>query len=196
MLYSFLEQVSAKYAVIAEPTLTLWHGGNLEFSSESISHRGGRWEHGPGLYLTTHYDTAKKYAKGSRKLYQVVVREGKDLSDVNLPIDAVHAFIDEYFIRARKRDLLARIEKHVVNNKINAETFLNITINENGIRNTDTDRLRNFLVQQGADYLVVDNPFGWGERMLVLFNMKNMVSKKRITPKDTIEVFDLPKEFA
>ncbi len=27
----------------------------------------GRYESGPGLYLTTHYETARKYAKGGRK---------------------------------------------------------------------------------------------------------------------------------
>ena len=42
--------------------MNVWHGGKLEDSyQDSISHKKGRWEHGPGLYLTTHYDTAKKY---------------------------------------------------------------------------------------------------------------------------------------
>jgi len=41
------ETVRLKYKVVAEQTLTLWHGGNLEFSKENISHKGGRWEHGP-----------------------------------------------------------------------------------------------------------------------------------------------------
>lgn len=182
--------------IISEQTLTLWHGGNLEFDQDSISHKGGRWEHGPGLYLTTHYDTARKYSKGSRKLYRIVIRKGMNITDVNIPMTEVLEFVDTYFIKSRKKDIVARIEKHVKDAKINADTFLNITFNEQAIKNTDTDKLRRFLVTQGVDYSIVDNAFGWHERMIVLFNMKNIVSKNIVKPKEKIETFDLPTEFA
>ena len=71
----------------------------------------------------------------------------------------------------------------------------NITFNEQAIKNTDTDKLRSFLVQQGVDYSIVDNAFGWHERMVVLFNMKNIISKQIVTPKEKIETFDLPTAF-
>ena len=192
---SFKEHVKAKYTICAEPTLTLWHGGNLEFAQENISHKGGRWEHGPGLYLTTHYDTARKYAKGSRKLYQIVIRKGTNITEVNIPIAVVKEFIDTYFVRARKKDVAERIDKRVKDNKINADTFLNITFNEQAIKNTDTDKLREFLVKQGVDYSIVDNAFGWSERMIVLFNMRNIVSKRIVPAKEKIETFDLPTEW-
>jgi hypothetical protein len=176
-------------------TLTLWHGGNLEAGQENIAHKGGRWEHGPGLYLTTHYDTARKYSKGSRKLYKVVIRKGTNIRDVDLPLDAVQRFADTYFIKAKKKDVLSRIEKHINNLKVNADTFLNIVFNEQAIKNTDTDKLRSFLVQNGVDYSIVDNAFGWRERMIVLFNMKNIISKTVVRPKDKIEEYDLPTEF-
>ena len=191
----FKKLVESKYKIQADSTLTLWHGGNLEFSQENISHKGGRWEHGPGLYLTTHYDTARKYAKGSRKLYRVVIKKGANITDVDLPMAAVRDFIDTYFIKTRKKDVISRIEKHVKDDKVNADTFLNITFNEQAIKNTDTDKLRSFLVQQGVDYSIVDNAFGWHERMVVLFNMKNIISKQIVTPKEKIETFDLPTAF-
>lgn len=181
--------------IVSEQTMTLWHGGNLEFAQENISHKGGRWEHGPGLYLTTHYDTARKYAKGSRKLYRIVLRKGTNITDVTIPMVAVREFIDTYFIKSRKKEIVARIEKRIKEDKINADTFLNIAFNEQAIKNTDTDKLRKFLVTQGVDYSIVDNAFGWHERMVVLFNMKNIVSKKIVTPKEKIETFDLPTDF-
>jgi hypothetical protein len=192
---SLIKLVRDKYLVVSEATLILWHGGNLEFGKENIAHKGGRWEHGPGLYLTTHYDTARKYAKGSRKLYRVVIRKGVNIRDVDIPMTAVQEFIDTYFIKARRKDTTSRIEKHVKDGKVNADTFLNITFNEQAIKNTDTDKLRSFLVQQGVDYSIVDNAFGWRERMIVLFNMKNIVSKQIVTPKEKIETYDLPTEF-
>ena len=181
--------------IISESVLTLWHGGNLELGLENIAHKGSRWEHGPGLYLTTHYDTARKYSKGSRKLYRIVIKKGTNLRDVNIPMSETFSFIDGYVIKAKRKEILSRIEARSKNGAINADTFLNIIINENAIKNTDTDKLRIFLVKQGIDYSVVDNAFGWGERMLVLFNMRNIVSKTIIKPKDKIETYDLPTDF-
>jgi len=150
---------------------------------------------GLGLYLTTHYDTARKYSKGSRKLYQVVIRKGTNILDMDIQMAAAKEFVDNYFIKSRKKDVVERIEKRASDNKINADTFLNIVFNEQAIKNTDTDKLREFLVTQGVDYSIVDNAFGWNERMIVLFNMKTIVSKRIITPKEKIETFDLPTEF-
>jgi len=195
MLPKYRLLAALKKVVFAESTLTLWHGGNLEYGQENVSHKGGRWEHGPGLYLTTHYDTARKYSKGSRKLYRVVVKKGTNIQDVNLPVSAVMDFAENYFIKSKRKEVVSRIEKRINNNTINADTFLNIVFNEQAIKNTDTDKLRIFLVKNGVDYSIVDNAFGWGERMIVLFNMKNIVSKTIVKPKDKIEVFDLSTEF-
>ena len=195
MLPKYRLLAALKKVVFAESTLTLWHGGNLEYGQENVSHKGGRWEHGPGLYLTTHYDTARKYSKGSRKLYRVVVKKGTNIQDVNLPVSAVMDFAENYFIKSKRKEVVSRIEKRINNNTINADTFLNIVFNEQAIKNTDTDKLRIFLVKNGVDYSIVDNAFGWGERMIVLFNMKNIVSKTIVKPKDKLEVFDLSTEF-
>ena len=195
MLPKYRLLAALKKVVFAESTLTLWHGGNLEYGQENVSHKGGRWEHGPGLYLTTHYDTARKYSKGSRKLYRVVVKKGTNIQDVNLPVSAVMDFAESNFTKSKRKEVVSRIEKRVNNNAINADTFLNIVFNEQAIKNTDTDKLRIFLVKNGVDYSIVDNAFGWGERMIVLFNMKNIVSKTIVKPKDKLEVFDLSTEF-
>ena len=191
---SLKEKINAKYRVISEATLTLWHGGNLEVDKEGL-HKGGKWEHGPGLYLTTHYDTAKKYAKGSRKLYKVVIRKGVNIKDVSLPITDVTDFVATYVTKTKRNDINERIEKWVKDNRVSANIFLNIMINEYAIKNTSTPNLREFLVRNGVDYAVVDNAFGWHETMIVLFNMKNIISKTVVKPKDKIDVFDLPTGF-
>jgi len=191
----FKHNVVSRYQILAEPTLTLWHGGNLEFGLDNVAHKGGRWEHGPGLYLTTHYDTARKYAKGSRKLYRVTIRKGNDIRNADIALDAVKEFNDQYVIKSLRKEIENRIAKHVRDGKISADTFLNILINENAIKNTNTDKLRSFLVAQDVDYAIVDNAFGWHERMMVLFNMKCIVRKEMITSKDKIETYDLPTKF-
>lgn len=52
-----------------------------------------------------------------------------------------------------------------------------------------------FMVDNGIDYCIVDNAFGWHERMIVLFNMKKMVKQKVIKPTDKIEEVDLFTKF-
>lgn len=176
--------------------MTLWHGGNLEYSSDNVAHKKGRWEFGPGLYLTTHYSTAKKYAKGSRKLYQVTISRGTNITEVELPLENVMTFVETFVSKVKRKDVIQRLQKHEKNGGINADTFLNIIVNENAIKNKDTDKLRSFLVSQGIDYSIQDNAFGWHERMVVLFNMKKIKSKRIVTSKEKIEQFDLPDAFS
>jgi hypothetical protein len=44
-------------------TQNFWHGGNLDDYNDIIAQKTGRYEWGPGLYITTHYDTAKNTQK-------------------------------------------------------------------------------------------------------------------------------------
>ena len=189
-----LAKIVESWRVTAE-TLTLWHGGDLDTTQDYIAHRGGRWEYGPGLYLTTHYDTAKKYAKGSRKLYRVVVRKGIDLPDANIKMDAVKDFVNVCVIKSKRKDVLERLTKHAKGSSLNGEIFVNVMVNEEAVKNTDTGKLREFLVRNGVDYAIVDNAFGWHERMVVVFNMDAVISKTIVKPSEEIKEFDLPTNF-
>jgi len=174
--------------------LVLWHGGDLERPyADNMSQRKGRWEFAPGLYLTTNWETARKYAKGGRKLYRITIRSGNDARTTTLPYEAVLAFVNQYVVKSKLRDVIASIDKYKDNLK--ADTFINILINRDALKSSYTGLLRKLLVDNGVDYEVVDNAFGWGERMVVLFNMGLIVKKEVIGPKTKIEEFDLPTEF-
>lgn len=177
-------------------TMSLWHGGRLDDSyKETISQAKGRYEYGPGLYLITHYDTAKKYAKGSRRLYLITIKKGNDLNDVQLSKESVLEFVNNYVIKSKRKEVLARMEKYL-KETMNADNFLNIIINSDAIQSTNTQYLRKFLIDNKVDYCIVKNAFGWDATMVVLFNMDLIVSKKVVEPKDKIKVFDLPTNFS
>jgi len=177
-------------------TMTFWHGGNLDNYYDGVTHRAGHWEHGPGLYLTTQYDVVQKYAKGSRKLYKVIVEKGIDINDVYLPIDTVTEFVNKSVIKNKIKDVLEAIQRRERDNTINADTFLNIIINNNAIKNTNTNELRQFFVRNGIDYSIVDNAFGWGEKMMVLFNMTKIVKTERFKSTDRLDDYNFPKDFS
>ena len=176
--------------------MTLWHGGNLTDNLALISQKKGRFEYGSGLYATTHWGTANKYSKGSRKLYKIILQKGNDANSHSIDSDAAMSFVDQYVVKAKRNEVKERIQKRSKNNQINAETFNNIILNNDAIRPTNTKDLSEFLVSQGIDYLLVPNAFGWGEMMVVIFNMRKIVEIKRVQPKEKIDTYDLPTEFS
>ena len=175
-------------------TMTFWHGGNLDSSYEdSIAQKSGRWEFGPGLYLTTHYGTAVKYSKGSRKLYQIVVKKGTDISEVKLESAIVKDWVKNNCLGSKKKEVIYAIDMR--GEKIDADIFLNIIVNHKAIQSSKTRALRQFLIQNGIDYCLVPNAFGWGEMMMVLFNMRKIVKQTQIKPKDKLSTYELESEW-
>jgi len=164
---------------VSENEIVLWHGGNLEEDYDAISHKKGRYEYGAGLYLTSHKETARKYAKGNRKLYRITIDKGVEIHDAVLDIKKAHDFINKYVIGSKKKEIKERLSKYVKEDgTVKAFYLNNIILNENAITSTNSKNLRLFLVENGIDYEVVDNAFGWGETMYVLYNMKKIINKE------------------
>jgi hypothetical protein len=172
-----------------QATMQFWHGGNLD-NEKSI--KSGRWEYGPGLYLITHYQTAKKYAKGNRKLYLITVAKGNDSENSYISFDSSKDFIETYCIKNKRKEIIDSLQKYNKDGFVRASILINLIVNLNAIRNSEAKNLTKFLVDSKIDYTIVDNPFGWNkQKMMVLFNMAKIVDKKVITSKDKIEQFDL-----
>lgn len=172
--------------------MLFWHGGNID-NNKPMKFKSGRYEYGPGLYATTHYETAKKYSKGSRKLYLLDIQKGKDLRDSLLPIQDINNFVKSNATKAKRKEILERLDSRNQNGQVPAYMFVNIILNEEALKPTKMTNLRQFLVDNGIDYELVSNPFGWHETMIVLYNMNKISQIKKITPKDTIKEYDLSK---
>lgn len=180
----------------SEPgTLSLWHGGNLDNLESFTTQKKGRYEYGSGLYLTTHYQTASKYSKGSRRLWLVTISKGNDGKTANLNMENVKTFVSNHIVKRKQPEILQRMEKYNKGGQISFDIFNNILLNEDALKSSETENLRKFIVDNGIDYISVSNAFGWGETMIVLFNLKKIISKQVIKPKDKIENFDLPTDF-
>lgn len=178
-------------------TMNFWHGGNLDDYDDIIAQKSGRYEYGAGLYLTTHYDTAYKYSKGSRKLYLITVEKGVDINDAVLDYEPVKSFIQKYAVSSKRKEVFSRLERFNKDGKVKAYVFNNILINEKAIKPINTQELRKFLVSNGIDYEIVDNPYGWHEKMMVLYNMTKIVKTVIVKPSDklTNEMYNLPTDF-
>lgn len=159
-------------------TLTLWHGGrNLENSYRSFQHsRKGKWEHGPGIYLTTHYERAASYAKGGGKTYLVEFKEGNNIDDIQLSLSSAYEFVNQHVIKKKAKEVIESIKENSNrtsdNQCIKASYFLNIMINFEAIASSKTHHLNQFLVDNQVDYSIVNYFGGRPETVFVIFNNK------------------------
>lgn len=172
-------------------TLSFWHGGNLDEYNDIISQKNGRYEYGAGLYLTTNYDTVLKYSKGNRKLYIVTVEKGVDINNALLNINKVISFINTFVITSKRKEIIERIQKYIKDDNLKAYIFNNIILNEKAIKSSNTQYLREFYIDNNIDYEIINNPFGWGEDMMVLYNMEKIVNIIHFKPSDRVENYDL-----
>lgn len=181
--------------------LTLWHGGrNLESTYNEIKPSAtGRWEHGPGLYLTNQLDTAIKYAKGGGKTYKVTINFNpeKSIGRVSVDLDAAITFVKN----TAKKSMVAEIVDQLNENseragkpgKINIETVLNLLLNYNALTPAKTVLLAEFLIENGVQYGVTRYG-GRDEVVVIVYDrsiIKNVsaVSQKDVSTDEwTIEV--------
>ena len=153
--------------------MTLWHGGrNLQFNHMNmIPSRTGHWEYGPGLYLTTHYETANKYAKGGGTTYKVTINKGTDIADVIVDLNDAIDFVKRYV----KVDCRRPIIKDLSNNferlgKLQLEVLVNLCVNYEALTPKNTVALRKFLIGQDADYHISKGYAGRNETIVIVFN--------------------------
>lgn len=173
-------------------TINFFHGGNLDNIDDFISQKKGRYEYGVGLYLINHYETALKYSKGARKLYIVSVEIGTDLEKTLIPKDKILTFIKYFIVGTKKKMVTERILKYEKEDgMIPAYIMNNVILNEEAISSSNGKHLMEFYVENGIDYNLISNPFGWGETMMVLFNMKKIKKIIRINGGDKLESYDL-----
>lgn len=171
-------------------TRNFWHGGNLSEYSDVIAQKNGRYEFGAGLYLTTKYEIAKKYAKGSRRLYIVTVENGNDIQDSFIDYNLAIQFVSKYCIANKRKEILGYLNNYNKDGKIKAYLLNNMLINHKAIKPSNTKVLRQFWVDNNVDYEIINNAFGFGEDMMVLYNMKKIVGTTVFGPKDRMDNYD------
>lgn len=193
-IYNIVKELLSENKIILPNipnTKNFWHGGNLDEYNEIIAQKNGRYEYGPGLYLITRYDIAKKYSKGSRKLYIVTVELGNDITKSSIPEQNVHNFINTYVIKSLRKTIMERLERYTEDGMVDAEIFNNIILNYKAIKSTNTSKHRQFLIDNNIDYKIVNNAFGFGEEMMVLYNMKKIVNVLQFKSNDTLDNYNL-----
>lgn len=129
--------------------------------------------------------------QGSRKLYIITVEKGNDITDSKIPLQNAIDFINSNVSKNVRRDLFERMKKYTKNEMVDADVFNNLILNGKGLKGSKTSNLRQFLIDNNIDYEIVHNAFGFGEKMMVLYNMKKIVNVYRFKSGDTLDNWDL-----
>lgn len=164
--------------------ITLWHGGrNLEYNyKELTSHSNGRWEHGVGLYTTTHYDTAQKYAKGGGKTYLITMDLDTEKSVSNIKVSSEKAldFLGTYCKKNKLKEVSTLLHENMkrLNNmdEISIEIVQNLLLNCDAITPSKTKHLAEFMVENGVQYGLAPN-FGGRTETVIVIHDKSIIKK-------------------
>jgi septum formation protein len=177
----------------AEP-LVLYHGAQRwEGAPEIVAHRKGHAEHGPGIYLTTSYETAARYAKGGGSVYRMELRPGvRWLQDASLDKGPVVTWLKGLPRLRGKEKLIAGVERVAsrVGDTFPAEILVNQFVNEGASSGQHGPALAAFLVTNGVDASLTSPPmFGGtggahGEDWVVVFNPDILRSVTKVTARE------------
>ena len=178
--------------------LTFYHGAQRwEGAPTVVEHRKGHAEHGPGIYLTTSWQTADKYAKGGGSVYRVKIDPSAQfLQDAAIDVDDAREFVKSLPRLRAKADILETLARSEARRgkDLPAEYLINAFVNNDAASGQHGPALAAFLVEHGADISIVNNSSS--EDWAVVFNPDKICSVERLERGETSRpdfAFDLPK---
>jgi len=165
--------------------LVLYHGSHRWFGPPEIrGARRGAAEHGPGIYLTTSWTTAKGYAKGGGAVQRVVLAPDlRWLQDARLDLEETLAWLRDV-PRLRQRQELADSLRRLAarsGNPFPAEYLVNVFVNSDQASGQAGPALAKFLVDHGVDVAYVRQS---NEDWVVVFNTEKIAKVTQLTPRD------------
>lgn len=138
--------------------LKLYHGSRgWKGSPEIRPQKKGRYEAGPGLYMTTKLETAKKYRKGGGTVIEFtlsdeLINQDAWLENRHLALHDLTAFVESVPRMNAKQEVingLERIAYRQGHNEIAAPRFIALCVNNDALIGSAGVAVSTFLAQQG-----------------------------------------------
>ena len=151
----------------------------------------GRSEHGPGIYLTTSIETARKYARGGGRVIRFEIRtpiRWIDDPGTRIPIEEMVSFLESiYRLRGRDKiiDDLERYAARVGRRDLPPSVLVNLMVNYDALVGEAGPRIAAFLVSHGIDAAIDARG---QEDWVVLFNPDLVLRAEPLTDRDAKDV--------
>ncbi|WP_410951645.1 hypothetical protein [Pseudomonas sp. S1(2024)] len=178
-------------------TYNFWHGSR-RWEGEPRIHgpRKGRDGNGPGLHVTTWFDTAAEYAKQGGSVRRIVITPRLALQDTALSLSDAMDFVTTVITKSKQEEILERLMRRANNvqlhdrvllgndtHHVHAETLLVMCVNGNLALGSKGEALAEFYAGQGIDW-AYERARGRDEFWGVIFNPKIIDSYDRVRAAD------------
>lgn len=175
--------------------IQLWHGGRRwEGGPEVRPPKEGRYECGPGIYLTNRYGRARGYAKGGGVTQQVTLKEEvRWLEDVALPRTDIESCA-RTLPGMRNRKLVLddlRRTADIFRETLHASYLVNLCVNHNAVPGKAGVALAKWLVEHGIDASL--HPVNALESWVIVFNPEVIKRYQVILAADIAGDADFPR---
>lgn len=178
--------------------MKFWHGSHKwSLPIDLNPPKNGRYEHGPGLYLSTSIETAVKYAKGGGSLVLLELDPTLVLlEDSKAALDDVFLFLHSDGSRGMRNkqrlmlDLAKSAERHP-DGIIPLSYFVNLGVNNESFSGRPGVAAAEWLKSMGVDASLVS--CNGHEDWLVLFSPERVLSAKKMKSAEAWALGDVPK---
>ena len=167
-------------------TFQLWHGAQRWDGSPGLrAPRVGHAEHGAGLYCTTEYMTAKKYAAGAGSTRLMTIDGSlRLLENLRIKPDAMLAAVKAIPRLRAKQAILDDIgwcAERSKSDTIGLNTVINLAAHQKALSGAPAVAISEFVASQGADASLYERS---GEDWLIVFNPKIVMSSQPVRSND------------
>lgn len=176
--------------------IEMWHGGRRWLDKPEVQAcRAGRYECGPGIYLTNRYLRARDYAKAGGVTTLVVLKENvRWLETTELSLSTMEAYVrDTPRFRRREKLLadLARSAEHLGRDTLPASYLVNLCVNHELLSGQQGVLLAQWLAEQGVDASL--HKLNIQEHWVIIMNPA-IIAQYKVVPAASVslEQYDLP----
>jgi len=190
-------KLKALYEEIKSGTFQMYHGGSRWSTSPEIRpSKVGRYEGGPGIYLTNNYETARKYAKGGNVVQLVDIRSAfTDLNSVRVTLSELISFVNNIQGMKKKKEIISdlnRVSARTQKLDIPLEVLNNLIVNWEAGSGSVGVQVAEYFVSKGVDATIQDQ--SGDEFWLVVFNPKIIINYEVVDPKKlSVDNYILPR---
>lgn len=173
----------------SEDSITMYHGGRALYLRDPIRpSRTGRWEYGPGLYLTSSYLQARQYAKGGGRVYEVTFSKKRPIDGVRIDLQEAIRFVKDYVKVSLRPTIIGDLKRSFDRRGfLEVEALMNLCVTDKALTPRNTVRLRELIVKCGADYALYRS---CNTTIAVIFN-EHAILKIRPARDVPVDQYDL-----